>query len=376
MPHSHDTHQTMTHRYARQMILPELGAHGQERLRQASVLCVGAGGLGSPVLLYLAAAGIGRLGIVDDDRVEISNLQRQILFTESDIHRGKAEVAAQKLAQLNSQCQIYAHPVRLTAANALSLMADYDVIVDGTDTVASKGLLNEACVRLGKPLVHGAILGFHAQVSVFWGRHGPCYRCLYPHPPQGAVVNCAEAGVMGAMAGMVGALQGLQALKMALGLAWCHTHGLDPLLGRLWVLDARTMNTRILTLTPQASCPVCAGDPGSVVLQDTPQVACTPRDAQDVRGIDVAQARLCAPETLFLDVREAFEWRNGHIAGARHLPLGQLLAETHALEDLPLNAPIVVYCQHGIRSLTGAAHLQRLGYTNVHHLEGGFVRWL
>jgi adenylyltransferase/sulfurtransferase len=362
----------MTNRYARQTVLPELGADGQDRLNQASVLCVGAGGLGSPALLYLAAAGIGRIGIVDDDRVDISNLQRQILFTEADTRRGKAETAAQKLSHLNSHTRVDAYPVRLTAANALSLMAEYDVILDGTDTVASKFLLNDACVRLGKPLVHAAILGFQAQVSVFWGRHGPCYRCLYPHPPKGYVANCAEAGVIGAMAGMVGAVQGLEALKMALGLAWCHSHGLDPLLGRVWLLDARSMNSRLLTLTKTPSCPVCAGDPAFIVLDDGDDGICQSRDVQ---GIAADDAQHCSPDTVFLDVREDAEWRGGHILGARHIPLGRLLAEGEVLDDLPLNAPIVVYCQHGIRSLTGASHLQRLGYTNVSHLEGGFVRW-
>jgi adenylyltransferase/sulfurtransferase len=362
----------MTNRYARQTVLPELGADGQDRLNQASVLCVGAGGLGSPALLYLAAAGIGRIGIVDDDRVDISNLQRQILFTEADTHKNKAETAAQKLSDLNSHTRVDAYPVRLTAANALALLAPYDVILDGTDTVASKFLLNDACLRLGKPLVHASILGFQAQVSVFWGRHGPCYRCLYPHPPKGYVANCAEAGVIGAMAGMVGAVQGLEALKMALGLAWCHSHGLDPLLGRVWLLDARSMNSRLLTLTKTPSCPVCAGDTASIVLDDGHDAVCQSRDVQ---GIAADDAQHCSPDTVFLDVREDAEWRSGHITGARHLPLGRLLAEGEGLDDLPLNAPIVVYCQHGIRSLTGASHLQRLGYTNVSHLEGGFVRW-
>ncbi|MFM7630399.1 MAG: ThiF family adenylyltransferase [Alphaproteobacteria bacterium] len=365
----------MTNRYARQTVLPELGADGQARLNQASVLCVGAGGLGSPALLYLAAAGIGRIGIVDDDRVDVTNLHRQILFTEYDVHQEKAAVAAQKLSHLNTHTHVDAHPVRLTASNALALLGDYDVILDGTDTVASKFLLNDACVRLGKPLVHASILGFQAQVSVFWGRHGPCYRCLYPTPPKGDVLNCAEAGVIGAMAGMVGATQGLQALMMALGLSWCQSHGLAPLLGRLWVLDARNMNTRLLTVTKNPSCPVCAGNPEAVRLQHEPDAPCVTRHPHDVRVMDVAQALLCSEETVFLDVREPFEWRSGHITGARHLPLGHLLAEGGALDDLPLNAPIVVYCQHGIRSLTGAAHLQRLGYTNISHLEGGFVRW-
>ncbi|MEW6470570.1 MAG: HesA/MoeB/ThiF family protein, partial [Bacteroidota bacterium] len=255
-------------RYARQTVLPEVGQEGQEKLKTTSVLCVGAGGLGSPALLYLAAAGIGRIGLVDDDITDISNLQRQVLFREENQGAPKVKAAAVALASLNSECSIEPHHERLTAINAERLVTGYDIIIDGTDNFGSKFLINDACVKYGKPLVYGSILGFEAQVSLFWAVHGPCYRCLYSKPPSNHIPNCAEAGVIGAIAGIAGTVQALEAIKIALGLTWCKEKNLEPLLGKLWMLDARSMETKTLKLHKRNQCPVCTCDPDDIVLED------------------------------------------------------------------------------------------------------------
>lgn len=359
-------------RYARQTVLPELGEEGQRRLAAASVLCIGAGGLGSPALLYLAAAGIGRIGLVDDDTVDISNLQRQVLFTESDQGISKVAVAKAALAARNTECHIEAYPERFTAENAARLLRDYDVIIDGTDNFSSKFLINDACVKYGKPLVYGSILGFTAQVSVFWAEDGPCYRCLYPKPPSGHIPNCAEAGVIGAMAGIAGTVQALEAIKMALGLAWCKEKNLGPLLSKLWVLDARTMHTKTLHLPKRPACPVCSADPESILLEDRPQ-SCSAQSA--VKTLSAEDAATWLGKAVFIDVREAHELASGKIPESLHIPLGALLKDEDTVGDIASETPVVVYCQHGMRSASAAAHLMALGFTNVAHLAGGIVRW-
>ncbi len=363
-------------RYARQIVLPELGAEGQKRLAEASALCIGAGGLGSPALLYLAAAGIGRLGVVDDDTVDISNLQRQILFTEADQGTPKTQAGHAALSALNSACKIEAHAMRLKAANAGLLVKDYDVVIDGTDNFGSKFLINDACVKFGKPLVYGSILGFVAQVGVFWAKashyQGPCYRCLYPKPPAGHIPNCAEAGVIGAMAGIAGATQALEAIKMALGIEWCKEKNLKPLLGKLWFLDARTMETRLLKVHKRHACPVCSAEPDAIMLQDSEETCATPTP---VKNLSAEEAQDLEDKAVFIDVREDHELTAGRIAGSLHIPLGTLLKNEDAVGDIASDTPVVVYCQHGIRSFSAASHLVALGFTNVAHLAGGIVRW-
>lgn len=362
----------MTNRYARQIVLPEMGQEGQKKLQAASVLCIGAGGLGSPALLYLASAGIGRIGLVDDDTVGVSNLQRQVLFKEADQGTSKVTAAAAALEALNSECQIEPHDVRFAAANAKQLISRYDVIIDGTDNFSSKFLINDACVKYGKPLVYGSILGFEAQVSVFWAVHGPCYRCLYPKPPSGHIPNCAEAGVIGAMAGIAGTVQALEAIKMALGLEWCKEKNLKPLLGKLWMLDARSMETKTLKLHKRHACAVCACAPDDIVLEDLAE-ACTAKSG--VRNISAEEAVMVLGSAVFIDVREAHELVSGKVPGAVHIPLGTLLKDEDAVGELSSDTPVIVYCQHGIRSLSAASHLFSLGFTNVAHLAGGIVRW-
>lgn len=359
-------------RYARQTILPEIGAQGQQRLKSASVLCIGAGGLGSPALMYLAAAGIGRIGLIDDDVVDISNLQRQVLFKEVDQGKSKAEAAKQALAALNSECIIRAYPERFGVENAERLVTGYDVIIDGTDNFSSKFLINDACVKFGKPLVYGSILGFVAQVSVFWAGHGPCYRCLYPKPPSGHVPNCAEAGVVGAMAGIAGTVQALEAIKVALGLDWCAEKNLEPLVGQLWNLDARTMQTKTLKLHKRHQCAVCSRNPRAIMLEDVQEVCAAQSDVKNISAEDAATKLGAA---VFIDVREAHELASGKIRGALHIPLGTLLKDEDAVGDIASETPVIVYCQHGLRSFSAASHLVALGFANVAHLTGGIVRW-
>ena len=359
-------------RYARQTVLPEMGQEGQEKLRDASVLCIGAGGLGSPALLYLAAAGVGRIGVVDDDTVDVSNLQRQILFKEADQGMAKAQAGHAALSALNSTCQIEAHTVRLTAANAESLINNYDVVIDGTDNFSSKFLINDACMKFGKPLVYGSILGFVAQVAVFWAGHGACYRCLYPKPPSGHIPNCAEAGVIGAMAGIAGTVQALEAIKMALGLEWCKEKNLEPLLGTLWILDARSMQTKTLKLNKRHQCAVCSPDPSDIVLEQAEESCAGKTDVKNISAEDAAKRM---SKAVFIDVREAHELASGRIPKALHIPLGTLLSNEDSVGDITSDTPVIVYCQHGIRSFSAASYLVALGFRNVAHITGGIVRW-
>ena len=362
----------MTNRYARQIVLPEIGHEGQKKLRAASVLYIGAGGLGSSALQYLVAAGIGRIGLVDDDIVDFSNLQRQVLFKERDQGILKVKAAAKTLAQLNSECCLEPHAERFIAANAERLITDYDIIIDGTDNFGSKFLINDACAKYGKPLVYGSILRFEAQVSVFWAMHGPCYRCLYPKPPSGHIPNCAEAGIVGAVAGITGTVQALEAVKMALGLTWCREKNLEPLLGRLWILDAHNMQTRLLTIPRRPACTVCSGNPDGITLEDSGQV-CVNKTA--VRNINTEEAAKMVGKAYFIDVRETHELVAGKIPGALHIPLGKLLKDKDSVREMSSRAPIIVYCQHGMRSLSAASYLVTLGFTDVAHLSGGVSDW-
>lgn len=354
-------------RYARQVVLPEIGEEGQQKLNQSSVLCIGAGGLGSPALIYLAAAGVGHIGIVDDDTVSISNLQRQILFSEQDIGRPKTAVAASKLSELNSKCHIEAYNERFTAHSAERLLASFDVVIDGTDNFASKFLINDACVKYNKTLIYGSILGFEAQVAVFSAANGVCYRCLYPKAPSGHIPNCAEAGVVGAMAGIAGTVQALEAVKMLLGVEWCQNKGLEPLLGKLWLLNARTMQTRLLAVPGRAAC-ICHNDSGAIVLEESEGLVCS----AGIKNISPANIADFAGRAVFIDVREEYELAAGMIEGALHIPLRLLLADKNAVSDLDRDEAVIVYCQHGVRSRAAAEYLLAAGFSDVSHIEGGF----
>lgn len=349
-------------RYDRQSLLPEIGAAGQRRLANARVLCIGAGGLGCGALPYLAAAGIGRITILDDDRVEESNLQRQVLFMESDLGRPKAEAAADQLAARNSCIEVQARCERLGIHNVRELFEDHDVIVEGSDNFATKYLANDAGVKFGVPVVYASAIGFEAQVTVFDADHGPCLRCLFPEPPTGWVPNCAEAGVLGPLVGMAGTIQAAETIKLLVSEPG--TGDLDSLTGRMWLLDARSMRPRQLPIEKNPECPVCSRPPKGIELVGA--------DHED--EIDIPPGEISDPgEVELIDVREADEFRTEHIPGARHLPLSQLVAE-----DIPppeSDRPCVVYCQRGPRGQQAARLLSRQWQREVRNLRGGLAGW-
>lgn len=352
-----------TQRYDRQMRLPEIGPEGQGRLLNASVLCVGAGGLGSPALLYLAAAGVGRIGIIDFDRVDETNLQRQVLFSADMVGQPKAREAAQRIRQLNPDIQVEYYDAELDAGSAAHLFPLYDVILDGTDNFETKFLINDAAVKFGKPWIYGAIQGFDGQVSVFNDRGGPCYRCFQPEKPRAAVLNCAEAGVIGALAGVVGATQALQVIQLIV-----RHRNFAPLGGKLWMLDARSMQTRNLSLRKNVDCPVCSRDPSCIALEYAPAACGT------IGEISASRLKEEGGGCSLIDVREEAEWRQGHIEGAVLWPLSKLMAGD--LPHVPKGAKIVLYCQKGARSLQAAHVLRKNGYGQIESLAGGYVAWV
>lgn len=348
-------------RYARQIALDEIGSLGQAALMQAKVLCVGAGGLGCPALLYLAAAGVGHLTIIDPDTVDETNLQRQVLFTQEDCGQLKALAAKRRLQMLNPEVTFEAKAEALTDKNAETLFQAHDIIIDGADNFSTKYLINDAAVKTGKPVIYGAIQGFDGQVSVWDAAHGPCYRCLYPTPPKATIRNCAEAGVIGAVAGVVGVTQAMQAIALIV-----RNSTFEPLIGKLWTIDTRTMQTQIFSVPKNSGCPTC-----SIARQ---QIKLTYEAPQCHTGLvqEIGAANLPS-SALLIDVREIDEWNNGHIAHASHWPLSKL--RDGSLPDLPKNQEIVLYCQRGIRSLTAAQLLLSAGYMDVKSLKGGFDAW-
>jgi len=352
-------------RYSRQALLPEIGTHGQRRLQDARVLVVGAGGLGCPALQYLAAAGIGTLGIIDPDIVDLSNLQRQILFQTGDTGQPKAVIARDRLLCLNPDIVIHAYVEALTADNAISFLSAYDIVIDGTDNFAAKFLINDAAVKLKKTVVYGAIQGFDGQVSVFDATRGPCYRCLSPDPPQASVQNCAEAGIIGAVAGMIGTAQAMEAIKVIINDA-----SFRPLIGRLWIVDARTLETRIINFSKKTNCPVCSKTPADITLPSASSVCCAGY-VEEITCCDVS----ALPGATLIDVRELHEWQQGHIEGARHLPLSALQKNPEAFAPLA-GADCILYCQRGQRSKNAAEILASAGFMGLRNLKGGYDAWL
>ncbi|MDW8394954.1 MAG: molybdopterin-synthase adenylyltransferase MoeB, partial [Anaerolineae bacterium] len=366
-------------RYSRHLILPEIGPAGQKKLKQASVLLVGLGGLGSPAAMYLAAAGVGRLGLVDFDLVDESNLQRQILYGQSVVGRPKLESAAARLRDLNPYIAVEIFPEPLTSANALRVMRDFDIVLDGADNFPTRYLVNDACVLLGKPNVYGSIFRFDGQASVFWAQRGPCYRCLFPSPPpQGLVPSCAEGGVLGVLPGVVGVIQATEAIKLITGIG-------EPLIGRLLIYDALEMSFRELSLRKDPSCPICGESPTITELIDyeafcgAPIRASAPTAAQDVPEITVQElkqrieAGLDARRTLLLDVREPYEWQIVHLPGARLIPKGQVRDHLHELSQAD---EIIVYCRSGSRSAEVVRFLiNDVGFRQVKNLKGGVLAW-
>lgn len=358
----------MTARYSRQTVLPEIGPHGQLRLGKARILVVGAGGLGAPALLYLTAAGVGRheaggyIGVIDDDTVDCSNLQRQIIFRESDQGSPKTDAAVSHLATLNSETCLIAHPTRLTAENALDILADYDIIIDGSDNFSTKYLINDAAVRLGKPVVYGSILGFEGQVSVFWSQYGPCYRCIYPEEVQTHIPNCAEAGTLGGIAGVVGSIQAVEACKLALGQEHRQQNDIEPLIGQLLIFDALTWDIRKLICERHAACPICTCAPDEIKLTSSKSPSCSAKPLKTITMPDLSELYDSDIPITLIDVRELVEWDSGHLDGAQHIPLGTLLNNDLKLDDIDPKSLIVVYCQQGIRSAQAVSFLRSKGY--------------
>lgn len=348
-------------RYSRQTILAEIGQAGQEKLRRASVLCIGAGGLGAPALLYLAAAGIGRIGIADFDDIAESNLQRQILYKTSETGQAKAERAREHLLALNPNIEIEIFPEGLHAQNAQRLFSAYDIILDGTDNFAAKFLISDAGVKFGKPVIYGAINRFEGQVAVFDSAHGPCYRCLYPQEPREKILNCTEAGIIGAVAGMTGITQAMQAIMLA-----CPHESFKPLKGKLWIIDAKTMQSRILDIPKDPACPLCSKEKDKIMLEYNAPACAADKEI----GIDDLPD-LQNPHLV--DVREQEEWDAGHIPGAVHFPLSALMQGK--TPELPEDRPVVLYCHKGMRSLQALEILAQQDFKNLRSLSGGYAAW-
>lgn len=351
-------------RYARHLALPEIGPAGQDRLARASVLVIGAGGLGSPAALYLAAAGVGTIGLVDHDRIEVSNLQRQVLFTTAEIGQGKAATARARLTALNPQLTVVAHEEKLLAGNVERIFAPYDVIIDGTDRLATRYLINDACVLLGKPLVSAAIHRFEGQAMTYLPDRSPCYRCLYPESPEDLVPNCATAGVLGVLPGVMGSLQATEAIKLLLGIG-------EPLAGRLLVYDALSLSFDEFRFQRRHDCAVCGEHPTitSVAHHEEKGLShITEWTPQQLAGElkDGAEERL-----LLVDVREPHEWAAGRLPGSVHIPLGTL---PHRLQEIPADVTPVFICAGGVRSMAACRLLAAQGRDAV-NLTGGVMAW-
>jgi adenylyltransferase/sulfurtransferase len=349
---------------------------GQKRLKNAKVLCVGAGGLGSPALLYLAAAGVGTLGIVDFDVVDESNLQRQIIHGQSDVGRPKAESARDSIREINPNVTVIVHEERLDSDNAMQIFSGYDLIVDGTDNFATRYLVNDACVLLGKPYVWGSIYRFDGQASVFWAEHGPCYRCLYPEPPPpGMVPSCAEGGVLGVLCGSIGSIQVTEAIKVITGIG-------EPLVGRLMIYDALEMTYRSVKVRKDPECPVCGKNPTVTELIDYEEFCgAVSEEAQlAAAGSTITAQQLKdmqdAGENIFLvDVREPNEYEIVSIPGATLIPKGEFLSGA-ALERLPQDQRIVLHCKSGARSAECLAIVKDAGFSDAVHVGGGVLSWI
>jgi sulfur-carrier protein adenylyltransferase/sulfurtransferase len=359
-------------RYSRHLIMPEVGMDGQQKLKAARVLCIGAGGLGSPLALYLAAAGVGTMGIVDFDVVDYTNLQRQIIHTTADVGRPKLDSAAEKLKAINPFLNLKTFNTRLSSDNALELFHDFDIVADGTDNFPTRYLVNDACVLTGKPNVYGSIFRFEGQASVFATKDGPCYRCLYPEPPPpGLVPSCAEGGVLGILPGLVGVMQATEAIKLILGAG-------EPLIGRLLLIDALGMKFRELKLRKNPDCPACGKHPTITKLIDYNEFCGIRGEEKPVETgvpqmqVEELKRRLDARDDLFvLDVREPHEYQICNIGGYL-IPLGDL---PKRVSELDSSKEIVAHCRSGVRSGKAADFLRQAGFKKVHNLAGGILAW-
>jgi len=363
-------------RYSRHLIIPDVAMAGQQRLMNAKVLCVGAGGLGSPALMYLAAAGVGTIGIVEFDTVDESNLQRQIIHGQSDIGKSKAQSAKAKISEINPNVNVITHETRLDNSNVKEIFSQYDIIVDGTDNFATRYLVNDACVILKKPYVWGSIYRFDGQASVFWAEYGPCYRCLYPEPPPpGMVPSCAEGGVLGVLCATIGSIQTTEAIKVITGIG-------EPMIGSLMIYDALDMTFRKIKVRKDPNCPLCGDNPTQTdllpdyeafcgVLSDAAEVAV--KDST-ISVTDLA-AKIDAKDDFYLvDVREPSEFEIVRIPGSHLIPKQRFLDGT-VLATLPQDKPIILHCKSGVRSAECLAILKSAGFADATHVAGGVIAW-
>ncbi|HEX6969336.1 MAG TPA: adenylyltransferase/sulfurtransferase MoeZ [Micromonosporaceae bacterium] len=364
-------------RYSRHLIIPDVGVEGQKRLKNARVLCVGAGGLGSPALLYLAAAGVGTLGIIDFDTVDESNLQRQIIHGQSDIGRPKAESAAERVREINPLVNVVIHNTMLDRDNIMEIFSRYDLIVDGTDNFATRYLVNDAAVLAGKPYVWGSIYRFDGQASVFWAEHGPCYRCLYPEPPPpGMVPSCAEGGVLGVLCASIGSIQVTEAIKLLTGTG-------EPLVGQLMVYDALEMTYRKIKVRKDPACVLCGENPTMTdLLEDYEDFCGTVSPEAEAATVDATitprelkEWQDAGKDIFLVDVREPAEYEIVRIPGATLIPKGEILSGA-ALSEFPQDRQIVLHCKSGVRSAEALAALKAAGFANAVHLQGGVLAWI
>jgi molybdopterin/thiamine biosynthesis adenylyltransferase/rhodanese-related sulfurtransferase len=355
-------------RYSRHLSLREIGVAGQEKLKAARVLIIGAGGLGSPSALYLAASGVGTIGVIDNDSVDVSNLQRQVLYDTASVARPKAEAARERLLALNPLIELIAHQVELRAANAREIFGRYDIVLDGTDRFATRYLANDACVLTGKPLVSAAIHRFEGQAMTYVPRLGPCYRCLFPEPPtDGLVPNCAEAGVLGVLPGVMGTIQATEAIKLIVGVG-------EPLLGRLMTYDALAMRFAEFRFERRADCAVCGDRPTIRELKDPPEL-CSAAELASVLRLSAVQVHALLSQErrpTIIDVRQPAEFQAGHLRGSVNLPVGELQAR---IAEVPASSSAVFVCRSGARSLTACGIAKRAGLSEIAHLEGGLLAW-
>jgi sulfur-carrier protein adenylyltransferase/sulfurtransferase len=360
-------------RYSRHLIMPEVAMEGQLKLKKAKVLCIGAGGLGSPLALYLAAAGVGRLGIVDFDVVDFTNLQRQIIHDTNDVGRPKLESARDTIRDINPNVEVVAHDTRLSSENALEIFRDYDIVADGTDNFPTRYLVNDACVLLGKPNVYGSIFRFEGQASVFYAKEGPCYRCLYPEPPPpGLVPSCAEGGVLGVLPGIMGSIQALEVIKLIIGKG-------QPLIGRLLLFDALHLKFRELKLRKNPECPACGEHPTIKELIDYEQF-CGIRGEEHIEETNVPEVSAGEVKKMIdekkpfvlIDVREPHEYEICRIPGSKLIPLGEVPKRMHELNSADV---IVVHCRSGQRSARAVEFLMKAGFRKIHNLQGGVLAW-
>jgi len=357
-------------RYQRHMILPEVGAAGQEKLKAAKVLCVGAGGLGSPLMTYLAAAGVGTLGLVDDDQVELSNLHRQPIHFTGDVGRPKLDSAAEKLYAINPNTRFQLHETRLTTENALEIIEGYDIVADGTDNFAARYLVNDACVMLKRPNVHAAIYRFEGQLSVFDSTRGPCYRCLFPEPPPpGTTPSCAEAGVFGVLPGIAGTMQAAEVIKLIIGAG-------NPLIGRFLTFDILGGRFHEMRFEKDPECRVCSAHPTLTKLIDYPEHCGTPNNMSKVPEISAQELKAILdspnPGIVLVDVREPFEVVAGHLPYQVHIPLAQFASR---FSEIDRDADVVIYCRSGARSANATMFLLSQGYLKVRNLAGGILEF-